>query len=73
MTMNRTDFSFMLDETQCMDDLTARFPRTLREAFGHYHQPAPLRRTVTFLPKYGSILGAVAVVALLAACVAGAN
>lgn len=64
--MNRTDWSFMLDESQSSDPVTARFPRTAREAFGH-HAYAPMRR-FSFLPCVRtSWIGIVVAVAILAA------
>lgn len=48
--MNRADYGFLLDESQSSDPITARFPRTARQAFGHYAaDPAPSR--VTFLQR----------------------
>lgn len=48
--MNRADYAFLLDESQSSDPITARFPRTARQAFGHYAaDPAPGR--ITFLQR----------------------
>lgn len=48
--MNRADYGFLLDESQSSDPITARFPRTARQAFGHYAaDPAPGR--ITFLQR----------------------
>lgn len=62
---NRTDWGFMLNESSCQDVITARFPRTSREAFGY---STPLCRRVTFLqrPRGGWIV-LLAVVIILAA------
>ena len=63
---NRTDWSFMLNESSCQDVITARFPRTAREAFGH-HAYAPMRR-FSFLPCLrGGWIGVVVAVAILIA------
>lgn len=64
--MNRADYGFLLDESQSSDPITARFPRTARQAFGHYAaDPAPGR--ITFLPRpRAGWLGLLAVVAVLA-------
>jgi len=46
---NHAPLSFLIDGTACTDDnLTARFPRSSREAFG-YNDPAPKR--ITFLQR----------------------
>lgn len=65
--MIRSDWSFMLDESACQDEITARFPRTTREAFGH-NQGAPLTSLrMTFLPRQrNGWLAIAAVVAVLA-------
>lgn len=64
--MNRPDYAFMLNESQSSDPVTARFPRTAREAFGH-HAYAPMRR-FSFLPCLrASWIGVVVAVAILAA------
>lgn len=64
--MNRTDYSFLLDEQACDDPITARFPRTSREAFGP-HAYTPMRR-FSFLPCLrGGWIGIVVAVAILAA------
>lgn len=59
---------FIIDGTACTDDnLTARFPRTSREAFGHYHGAARAPQRLTFLPRQrGGWLALVAVIAVLA-------
>lgn len=63
--MNRPDWSFMLDEQACDDHITARFPRTSREAFGHYSQPQ-LEHHITFLPRQrGGWIALAVVVALI--------
>ena len=65
--MNRTDWSFMLTESQSSDPITARFPRTSREAFGH-GAALPLCPRVTFLQSHrGGWIGIVVAVAILAA------
>lgn len=64
--MNRNDYTIMIDESQSSDPVTARFPRTAREAFGH-HDYAPMRR-FSFLPCLrGGWIGIVVAVAILAA------
>ena len=64
--MNRSDYAFMLNESQSSDPVTARFPRTAREAFGH-HAYAPMRR-FSFLPCLrASWIGVAVAVAILAA------
>lgn len=65
--MNRPDYGFLLNESACQDEITARFPRTAREAFGHYNG-APMCQRVTFLqrPRSGWI-GLLVAVAILAA------
>lgn len=56
------------------DSLTACFPRTARQAFGHYCQPAPLRCSISFLPRLRfGWCGVLAVVLLLVACALGAK
>lgn len=64
--MNRPDWTFMLDESSCQDEITARFPRTSREAFGS--EFCPLGDRVTFLqrPRAGWI-GLLATITILAA------
>ena len=63
--MNRTDWTFMLTESQSNDPIAARFPRTAREAFGH---STPLCRRITFLNRpRGGWIGVVVAVAILAA------
>ena len=63
--MNRPDYAFLLDETASNDPITARFPRTSREAFGHHSQPR-LSHDITFLPRQrGGWLAIAAVVAAL--------
>jgi hypothetical protein len=55
---------FLIDGTACTDD-NLRFPRTAREAFGHYSH-APLRR-FSFLPcQRGGWCGIAVAVLLLA-------
>lgn len=62
---NRTDWGLMLDESSCEDDITARIPRTTREAFGY--SVSPLCPRVTFLPRQrGGWLTLAAVVAAIA-------
>ena len=61
------DWDFMVDQGRSTQDaLTARFPRTTREAFGHY-DAVPMTHRITFLqrPRAGwlGLLAAVAVVA----------
>lgn len=64
--MNRADYAFLLDESQSRDPITARFPRTTREAFGHY-DATQLAHRVTFLPRpRAGWLGLLAAVAVLA-------
>ena len=61
---NRTDWSFMLNESSCQDVITARFPRTSREAFGY---STPLCPRVTFLQRQrGGWLALLIVVAVIA-------
>lgn len=62
------DWDFMVDQGRSTQDaLTARFPRTTREAFGHY-DVAPLCRRVTFLQRQrGGWLGLLVAAAILAA------
>ena len=69
---NRTDWSFMLNESSCQDVITARFPRTSREAFGY---STPLCPRVTFLQSHrGGWIGIAVAVAILAAfALAGLN
>lgn len=65
--MNRTDYTFLLDESQSSDPITARFPRTSREAFGPYADE-PLRRDIHFVynaPRGWTIFVFVIVVALI--------
>lgn len=65
--MNRPDYGFLLDESQSNDPITARFPRTAREAFGHYAH-APLRRDINFVyhaPRGWTVFVFVIVVALI--------
>lgn len=63
--LKRPDWSFMLNESSCRDEITARFPRTTREAFG-YSTPLPAR--VTLLQRHrGGWIGVVVAVAILAA------
>ncbi len=60
--------NFIIDGTACTDDsLTVRFPRTTREAFGHYHVDALAPHRMTFLPRQsgGWLALAVAVVAVI--------
>lgn len=56
--------SSIIDGTVCTDE-TLRFPRTKREAFGHYQfDPAPHR--LTFLPRQrGGFIALAAVIAML--------
>lgn len=62
---NRTDWGFMLTESSSQDEITARFPRTSREAFGNSE---PLCRRVSFLHRQrGGWFVLLAVVAILAA------
>ena len=64
--MNRKDYTFLITESQSNDQVTARFPRTAREAFGH-HDYAPMRR-FSFLPCLRSgWIGLAVAVAILAA------
>lgn len=67
------DWSFMLDEQSCDDPITARFPRTSREAFGHYHQQPRLEHRLTFLPRQRGGWIALAVVVALIIFSIGAN
>ena len=65
--MNRTDYCFLLDESQSSDHITARFPRTSREAFGPY-AAEPLRRDIRFVynaPRGWTVFVLVIVVALI--------
>lgn len=65
--MNRPDYGFLLDESQSNDPITARFPRTLREAFGPY-STAPMRRDINFIyraPRGWTVFVAVIVVAMI--------
>lgn len=62
---NRTDWGFMLTESSSQDEITARFPRTSREAFGN---SAPLCRRVTFLQRpRGGLIGLLLTIIVLAA------
>lgn len=64
--ITRPDWSFMLDGTACTDDaLTTRFPRTAREAFGHYACGDALPKRITFLSCYHDYPRGVALVAAL--------
>lgn len=64
--MSRADYGFLLDESQSSDPITARFPRTARQAFGHYAaDPAPSRVTFLQRPRAGW-LGLLVAVAVLA-------
>lgn len=66
--MNRPDYAFLLDETASNDHITARFPRTSREAFGHHHPQPRLQHHLTFLPRQrGGWLGLLVAAAILAA------
>lgn len=48
------------------DTLTARFPRSARQAFGHYTGVEPLPNRLSFHPhRYGTIGPALAFVAVL--------
>jgi hypothetical protein len=59
--------SFLIDGTACTDDnLTARFPRSSREAFGH-SDPAPGR--ITFLQRGRTGWAGIAAVVLVLAAV----
>lgn len=65
--VKRPDRGFMLDESQSSDPITARFPRTSREAFGH-GAALPLCPRITFLQSHrGGWIGIAVVVATLAA------
>lgn len=65
--MIRNDYAFMIDESQSSDPITARFPRTSREAFGHHSQPA-FGSDLSFLPRHrGGWIGVVVAIAILAA------
>jgi hypothetical protein len=58
---------FLIDGTACTDDnLTARFPRSSREAFGH-NEPAPGR--ITFLQRSRSGWAGIAAAVLMLAFV----
>ena len=66
--MNRADYGFLLDESQSSDPITARFPRTARQAFGHYAaDPAPSR--ITFLQRGRTGWAGIAAVVLMLAAV----
>lgn len=66
MKTARPDWSFMLDESQSNDPITARFPRTAREAFGH-SAALPLCRRITFLPRpRGGWFGIIVAIVILA-------
>ena len=63
----RPDYGFLLDESQSSDHITARFPRTSREAFGHYSDE-PLRDDIHFVynpPRGWAVFVCVIVVALI--------
>lgn len=57
--------NFIIDGTACTDE-TLRFPRTSREAFGHYNGAALAPHRLTFLPRQrGGWLAMVAAIALI--------
>lgn len=65
--MSRTDYTFLLNESQSNDPITARFPRTAREAFGPYADE-PLRRDIHFTyvaPRGWTVFVGVLIVAIV--------